>query len=223
MIAARFGEDTDARIRKIVAKALCNKAGTLYDLGRPADAIDVYKALVNRFGEDPAPGVREVVARTLLFKSGVLLRPAARPTTARGSVRRCAESLVRSHRLHGQLTAIPTVGLLRCRPPIEPRNGAPKAKMAPSAPGTVWVPAALAVQEAPVHEAPVADPEPSGAMLNVGLGGDDVTAVLVLVDAGGSVGRAHRAGGDGGGGGAQRHGGRRADGDGQRRPDGGRS
>ena len=54
--------------------------GPAGELGRPADALAAFQAVIDRYGEDPAPALREQVAAALRRKGevlGELGRPAA--------------------------------------------------------------------------------------------------------------------------------------------------
>jgi tetratricopeptide (TPR) repeat protein len=64
--------DSELAIREQVAKALANKAFTLGELNRAADALAVYDDVVARFGDAPEPAIREQVAKALANKAFTL-------------------------------------------------------------------------------------------------------------------------------------------------------
>jgi tetratricopeptide (TPR) repeat protein len=64
--------DSELAIREQVAKALTNKAFTLGQLNRAADALAVYDDVVARFGDAPEPAIREQVAKALANKAFAL-------------------------------------------------------------------------------------------------------------------------------------------------------
>jgi tetratricopeptide (TPR) repeat protein len=51
------------------------------ELGRPADALAAFQAVIDRYGDDPAPALREQVAAAL-YSQGLRLAALGRPADA---------------------------------------------------------------------------------------------------------------------------------------------
>jgi tetratricopeptide (TPR) repeat protein len=71
-VVDRFGDATEPKLRRQVAKALIDKGRTLDALGRWEEAVGVYDQVVDRFDDTTEPDMREHVANALRHKRSAL-------------------------------------------------------------------------------------------------------------------------------------------------------
>jgi len=72
----RYGEDKEPSVRAVLAKALFEKGGIFYQIGKTQEENAVYDELDRRFGQDEAPDVRVIVIEGLVGKAWRLVQKA---------------------------------------------------------------------------------------------------------------------------------------------------